>query len=76
MARFYGELQGSRGRASRLGTLTSGLQAHIRGWDIGVKVFCATNAAGKDEITVWRTGGSNAPGAQEIIALVTAKKEN
>ena len=40
MARFYGEIQGNKGQATRMGTKTSGFHAHIRGWDVGIKVEC------------------------------------
>lgn len=59
MARFYGEIQGSRGPASRMGTPKSGFSAHVRGWNIGVHINCFVNDLGNDVIEVWRTGGSN-----------------
>ncbi|NIQ33462.1 MAG: hypothetical protein GTN80_07460 [Nitrososphaeria archaeon] len=71
MARFYAEIQGNRGLASRMGTKDSGMWGHIRGWNIGVKVVCEVNKDGKDEITLIRTGGSNGRGNQETIAVLT-----
>ena len=39
MARFYGEVYGTRGgKASRMGH--AALDAHIRGWNVGVAVRC------------------------------------
>ena len=59
MARFYGSMQGNRGETTRMGTPNSGLSAHIRGWDVGVKVFLSVDEdTGKDYVQVYRTGGS------------------
>jgi len=33
MSHFYGYLQGSRGEATRCGTKTSGINAHLRSWN-------------------------------------------
>jgi len=38
MAHFYGTMQGSRGETSRMGTVNSGMTAHVRGWDVGIEV--------------------------------------
>jgi len=59
MARFYAEIQGNRGTASRMGTANSGIQSHIRGWDIGVKVIGGVDENGNDVFHVYKTGGSN-----------------
>ncbi len=59
MSHFYGELKGSRGPTSRMGTPKSGLWAHVRGWNIGVDVTCRVDDDGRDIIDVWQTGGSN-----------------
>ncbi len=60
MARFYGSMQGNRGEATRMGTPNSGLSAHIRGWDIGVRVELSVDeATGKDRVTLHQTSGSN-----------------
>lgn len=67
MARFYGEVQGTRGRASRLGA--SGMRSHTRGWNVGVEVVCTI-----DVIEVYETGGSHAPSAKRLIATVTDRK--
>ncbi len=70
MAQFYAETQGSRGPVTRTGTKQSGMTAHIRGWDVGVRIECQ-NIDGKDVITVYRTGGSNSPSYQmEPLAIV------
>jgi hypothetical protein len=62
MARFYADIQGNRGGASRMGTTDSGIEGHIRGWSIGVRVTCRAIDQGKhefDECIAYATGGSN-----------------
>lgn len=61
MGRFYAEIQGSRGSATRKGTKKSGIRGHIRGWHLGVKVKCYVNEYGNDVCQVWLTGGSSNP---------------
>jgi len=69
MAQFYAEIQGNRGMASRMGTKTSGMWAHIRGWNVGVKVECYHDDNGKDVIYVSATNGSNDPGSKPLAIL-------
>ncbi len=58
MARFYGTVMGSApSEASRVGSGTQGVVAHIRGWRIGGKVE-AFDRDGKDVILLQLTGGS------------------
>jgi hypothetical protein len=72
MAHFIGEVQGNRGNASRTGSKKSGMQAHIRGWNLGVKVVCRHNSkTGKDEIHITQTGGSNGQYAEKHITTIT-----
>jgi hypothetical protein len=74
MGRFYGEVQGSRGKASRVGGVKSGFWGHIRGWNIGVEVDCIVNKEGEDVIQVWKTGGSNDGLHRVLIAQITEEK--
>ena len=71
MARFYASIQGNRGEATRMGTKTSGIGGHIRGWNVGARIEIR-HVAGKDVVQVYRTGGSNGPRAEfwrdELIA--------
>lgn len=68
MARFYGEVNGqSATPATRTGSKNSGMTAHIRGWSIGCYVRLYVNEDGEDEIVISATGGSNNPGATEIV---------
>lgn len=75
MARFYGSMDGkARTTATREGTGTSGVQAHVRGWANGVKVSVEANdrQAGPGEeidvVTVERTGGSNGANHSAFMA--------
>jgi len=67
VARFYGEIQGTRGRATRLGH--SAMDSHIRGWNVGVKVSCRIEH-GRDVIEVYETGGSHAPKSRRLLARI------
>jgi len=68
MARFYGEVQGTRGRASRLGS--SGMRSHTRGWNVGVEVVC-TIRDDVDVIEVYETGGSHDPRQKRLVATLS-----
>lgn len=74
MARFYGEIQGNRGSATRMGTPSSGFSAHVRGWNVGVRVRCYVDNEGNDVIDVSRTGGSNGMSLDEPIAILKVEK--
>lgn len=69
MAHFYGNIQGNRGEATRMGTKQSGIEAHIRGWNNGVRVEGFVNAEGKDCFHIFATGGSHG-GATKLIASI------
>jgi len=71
MARYLGSIQGNRNQVTRLGTPRSGISAHVRGWDIGARVTIYVNGDGKDEVTVYRTSGSNAHTRDTVIATFT-----
>ena len=40
MSHFYGNMKGNRGEITRCGAKSSGLRAHVRGWEVGVRVVC------------------------------------
>ena len=69
MAQFYAEIKGNRGGASRMGTKSSGIYGHIRGWNIGAMVDIS-HVNGKDIVTVYKTSGSNGS-RQEVIVEFT-----
>lgn len=58
MSRFYAEIQGSAGPASRQGSEKSGIWGHVRGWDHGARVECFLDGEGHDITVVSVTGGS------------------
>jgi len=58
MSRFYGSMHGSRGEVTRQGTPNSGITAHIRGWNVGVRTQ-VRNEDGEDVIYIYLTSGSN-----------------
>jgi hypothetical protein len=71
MARFYADIQGNRGEASRMGTALSGISAHPRGWGLGIKVNGGDNVKGYgDEFNVTITGGSNGARGNALLANV------
>ena len=74
MAQFYANIQGNHGESTRMGTKDSGLHAHLRGWDIGVKVEIV-HIAGVDIIEVWSTGGSNNPEIRNLVYSTAAETE-
>lgn len=68
MSRFYGTIQGSaRTIGGRRGTPASGIDAHVRGWDIGARVRCFVGPDGNDRVSVTITRGSNAEGAERPL---------
>jgi len=73
MSRFYGDLQGGRGTATRQGTKSSGISGHLRGWEIGARVIVAPQGdnEGIDEVAVLKTGGSSSSTTEGYIAGYT-----
>lgn len=62
MAHFYGYLEGNRGAVTRTGSKLSGIRSHVRGWHLGAKVECFTNAEGEDCVSVYIINeGENVP---------------
>ena len=73
MAHFKADIQGSRGSVSRLGGKRSGISSHTRGWNVGARVHINHNEkTGKDEVQVYRTGGSSSGGRSKLVAEFTA----
>ena len=67
MSRFYADIQGNRGWASRGGSSNSGIMGHIRGWGIGAKVRVDVDDLGRDTVTVYITGGSNGHSPEKFV---------
>ena len=74
MSRFYASIQGSRGEATRQGTPKSGIEGHIRGWNLGIKVYGSIDDNGKDVFTVKLTTGSL--GNRDIRTVGTFTEED
>ena len=75
MSRFYGSISGqSKTEATRRGNKQSGVNAHIRGWDVGVFVGCFVNDEGYDVCEVYETGGSNSPSNRKLLATVKSSQ--
>ena len=70
MAQYRAIIKGNRGEASRLGSKSSGLEAWVNGWNLGVSVEIR-HIEGKDRIFIYSTGGSNAPEKNRPIATIT-----
>lgn len=74
MSRFYASIQGSRGEATRQGTPSSGIEGHIRGWDLGIRVICHVDVDGEDICRVFLTSGSkNSPFGDKSIGSFKVK---
>ena len=58
MSQFYADIHGSRGPSTRQGTKASGMEGHVRGWDLGCRVRMSHNG-GRDVCHVYLTSGSN-----------------
>lgn len=76
--RFWGSVQGTNiteltatTEASRGGS--HGIEAHARGWDLGINVVGKINEDGEDEFEIWTTGGSHDPSLKTHIATVNAR---
>jgi hypothetical protein len=76
--RFWGSVRGmnatettSSTEASRGGS--NGIEAHARGWDLGIKVIGKINEDGEDEFEIWTTGGSHNPSIKTPIATVNPR---
>ena len=70
MSHFYGNLKGGRGGVSRGGTKNSGIDCHVRGWNLGVKVYGYVDDKGNDCFKVYRTSGSNDHKSSRLITTV------
>jgi hypothetical protein len=72
MAQYYADIQGNRGQATRMGTKSSGMEGHIRGWDIGARVSMYHNARGEDAVCITLTSGSNGAKPGRTLGTFTA----
>ena len=67
MSRFYGDLQGNRGQATRCGHKS--IQTHVSGWGLGVLTYVQPDNENnnEDKVIVSITGGSNHPHPEVIF---------
>lgn len=71
--RFYAVVNGGNDNARACGgSATSGIKAHIRGWDIGCRVELFVISDGDDVMSIGITGGSNHP--KELCSLTITEK--
>ena len=76
MAQYYADIQGNRGEATRMGTKNSGMGGHIRGWNVGARVWMGYNEeTEQDECTVSITGGSNGGRFRDLGTFTAADLE-
>ena len=60
MSRFYASIKGqAKTEATRRGGKKSGIEGHIRGWNVGISVAGIVGTEGEDVFDVWLTPGSN-----------------
>lgn len=69
MARYYATVTNGRGGVTKAGGRSSVNSAHVRGWDVGVKVETYTGS-GRDQLTVYLTHGSHASGSDKLLGTV------
>lgn len=69
MSHFYGSMIGSRGEATRCGTPSSGIWAHVRGWNLGIEV-CGQVIDGHDNFVAYATTGSDGTGRRIMLGIL------
>jgi hypothetical protein len=68
MAHFIGTAQGGKGKASRLGTKTTGITAYAASWAGGLEVrITFDKASGRDRFTIYQRKHEGA-GVIELVA--------
>jgi hypothetical protein len=71
MARYFGEVQGNRGAAHRLGSANSGITSRTQGWNSGVEVHGRVAQDGdNDHFDIYVNGGSTGWGDRTKIGSV------
>ena len=71
MSRFYVTMKGKTDKVHHAtGTAASGVTAHVRGWDIGIRVSIY-DVEGQDKLLVELTPGSNGAGHDKVIGEFT-----
>lgn len=75
MARYYASIQGNRGEATRMGTPSSGITAHPRGWRTGIRVHSFAESDRFDTFFVDVTGGSGYGRSVSDVLTVTEQSD-
>lgn len=57
MAKLFGEMKGARGAVTRCSN--SILTSHVRGWNLGIKVFADIDNDGNEVFEIYQSKGSN-----------------
>ena len=72
MSHFYGRLQGqARNEVTRLGSKSSGISAHLSGWNVGVRIAGYVDETDMEDVFIVSfTKGSNNP--QSLSAIYVA----
>ena len=73
MSRFYAEIKGNRGRATRQGFEKSGIFSHTRGWNVGIMAFGFVNDDGNDEFKILLSSGSRGAKKERVLGSYTEK---
>ena len=71
MAHFYASIEGPRKPKTCVGHKSSGIRAHIRGWDKGIQVKARYDEKAEADIfEVYQTGGSNGSGLALLLGTL------
>ncbi len=55
-----------------MGSKASGIEGHIRGWNVGARVYVSHNEkTGQDEVTVHLTSGSSGHKSSKLVGEYT-----
>lgn len=72
MARFYTEVDNSKGNITSAAGKSAGQTAHIRGWNAGIRVEAVPDADNKDSFRVYSTHGSNG-GGRDLVGVLDSE---
>lgn len=73
MSRFYADIEGGRGQATRQGHKF--IRGHIRGWNVGIEVIGKPNEeTNEDTFTVYLTSGSGGGRLAYLLGKFTEKE--
>ena len=69
MSALYGTLGGGKAQGKTYRG-SNAMEAHIRGWNVGVRVSASRSDEGRVTLKVYRTGGSNGTGCETLIETI------